>query len=239
MAARGKLGDLRAAITHRRTVLGLLASGFCVSVNWGTFIWAVAMGRALDASLAYYVMPLVMLLLGVLFLKETLSPRQYAAIAVMAVAVALLTYDRGQLPWVVVVLPVSFGLYGLVRKLVVVDSIVGVTVETLLMAPFALAFLLSRPEGGALIQGSWDVQALLVACGPVTTLPLVLFGFGARRLPLSTMGVLQYVNPTVQGLMAVVILGEALGRLQLASFALIWAGLLIYSLPARGRVAQG
>jgi chloramphenicol-sensitive protein RarD len=239
VAARGKLGDLRAAITHRRTVLGLLASGFCVSVNWGTFIWAVAMGRALDASLAYYVMPLVMLLLGVLFLKETLSPRQYAAIAVMAVAVALLTYDRGQLPWVVVVLPVSFGLYGLVRKLVVVDSIVGVTVETLLMAPFALAFLLSRPEGGALIQGSWDVQALLVACGPVTTLPLVLFGFGARRLPLSTMGVLQYVNPTVQGLMAVVILGEALGRLQLASFALIWAGLLIYSLPARGRVAQG
>jgi chloramphenicol-sensitive protein RarD len=239
VAARGKLGDLRAAITHRRTVLGLLASGFCVSVNWGTFIWAVAMGRALDASLAYYVMPLVMLLLGVLFLKETLSPRQYAAIAVMAVAVALLTYDRGQLPWVVVVLPVSFGLYGLVRKLVVVDSIVGVTVETLLMAPFALAFLLTRPEGGALIQGSWDVQALLVACGPVTTLPLVLFGFGTRRLPLSTMGVLQYVNPTVQGLMAVVILGEALGRLQLASFALIWAGLLIYSLPARGRVAQG
>lgn len=239
VTAGGKLGELRAAMTSRRTLLGLLASGFCVSVNWGSFIWAVSVGRALDASLAYYVMPLVMLLLGVLFLKERLGGRQYAAIAVMAVAVALLTYDRGQLPWVVVVLPVSFGLYGLVRKLVVVDSIVGVTVETLLMAPFALAFLLTRPEGGALVQGNLDIQALLVACGPVTTLPLVLFGFGARRLPLSTMGVLQYVNPTVQALMAVAILGEPLGRLQLVTFALIWTGLVIYSFPVRGRVAQG
>lgn len=239
LAAGGKLGEFRSAITHRRTVLGLLASGFCVSVNWGTFIWAVAMGRALDASLAYYVMPLVMLLLGVLFLKETLSGRQYAAIAVMAVAVALLTYDRGALPWVVVVLPISFGLYGLVRKLVVVDSIVGVTVETLLMAPFAMAYLLTRPDGGALVQGPPDIQALLVACGPVTTLPLVLFGFGARRLPLSTMGVLQYVNPTAQAVVAVALLGEPLGRLQLLTFALIWTGLLIYSLPTRPRVAQG
>lgn len=239
LAARGKLGDFRAAITHRRTLLGLLASGFCISVNWGCFIWAVSVGRALDASLAYYVMPLFMLLLGVLLLKEKLTGRQYIAIAVMVLAVALLTYDRGELPWVVVALPISFGLYGLVRKLVAVDAMVGVTIETLLMAPFAAAWLLTRPEGGALVQGPLDIKILLVACGPVTTLPLVLFGHGARRLSLSTAGVLQYVNPTVQAVMAVAILGETLGRLQLVTFALIWVGLLLYSIPARGRVAQG
>ena len=239
LVARGKVGEFRAAIAHRRTLLGLLASGLCISVNWGCFIWAVSVGRALDASLAYYVMPLFMLLLGVLLLKETLNGRQYVAIAVMGLAVALLTYDRGELPWVVVALPISFGLYGLVRKLVAVDAMVGVTIETLLMAPLAAVYLLTRPEGGALVQGPVPITLLLLACGPVTTLPLVLFGYGARRLPLSTAGVLQYVNPSVQAVMAVAILGEPLGRLQLVIFALIWTGLAIYSLPARGRVAEG
>lgn len=237
LAARGKLGELLAVFRDRKTLFGLLASGVAISVNWGTFIWAVSVGRALDASLAYYVMPLFMLLLGVLFLKEKLSGRQYVATAVMVAAVALLTWDRGELPWVVVVLPISFGLYGLLRKLVVVDSMVGLTVETLLMTPFALVYLLTRPEGGALLHDAFNIKFLLVACGPVTTLPLVLFGYGARRLPLSTAGVLQYVNPTMQAAIAVILLGEPLGRLQFITFALIWFGLLLYSLPMRGRVA--
>ena len=195
------------------------------------------MGRALDASLAYYVMPLVMLLLGVLFLKERLTLRQVLAAAVMVVAVGLLTWDRGELPWVVVALPLSFGFYGLLRKIVVVDSMVGLTVETLLMTPFAVVYLLTRPEGGAMLHAPLGIKALLIACGPVTTLPLVLFGFGARRLPLSTAGVLQYINPTMQAALAVAILGEALGRLQFVTFALIWVGLLLYSIPTKGRVA--
>jgi chloramphenicol-sensitive protein RarD len=234
LALRDKMGELLAVFSDRRTWLGLLASGLAISINWGTFIWAVAAGRALDASLAYYVMPLVMLILGVLFLKERLTSRQYAATAVMLAAVALLTWDRGQLPWVVVVLPLSFGFYGLLRKVVVVDSMVGLTVETLLMLPVAVVYLLTRPEGGALVQDPVVIKALLVACGPVTTLPLVLFAFGARRLPLSTAGVLQYVNPTMQALMAVAVLGEPLGSLQLVTFALIWVGLVLYSLPVRG-----
>ena len=237
LAARGKLGELRAALTNRKTLLGLTASGTAISVNWGGYIWAVSQGRALDASLAYYVLPLVMLLLGVLFLKEKLGPRQWAAIGVMAAAVALLTYDRGELPWVVVVLPISFGLYGLARKLVAVDAMVGVTVETLLLTPFALAYLLTRPDGGALLTAAPTLKALLIACGPVTTVPLVLFSYGARRLSLATAGVLQYVNPTMQAVMAVAVLGEALSRLQFVTFALIWFGLLLYSLPMRGRVA--
>ena len=239
LAGRGKLGDLRAALTGRRTLLGLAASGACISINWGSFIWAVSVGRALDASLAYYVLPLVMLLLGVLFLKERPGARQWLAIAVMAAAVALLTYDRGELPWVVVAVPISFGLYGLARKLVAVDAMVGVTVETLLLTPFAAAYLLTRSGGGALVMDTFDIKALLLGCGPLTILPLVLFTYGARRLSLSTAGVLQYINPTMQALIAVAVLGEMLTRLQMVTFALIWTGLAIYSIPARTRVAQG
>ena len=239
LAVRGKLGELRAVMGDRKTLLGLAASGVAISVNWGGYIWAVSQGRALDASMAYYVLPLVMLLLGVVILKERLGTRQWAAIGVMAAAVALLTYDRGGLPWVVVVLPISFGLYGLARKMVAVDAMVGVTVETLLLAPFAAAYLLTRSSGGALMVDTIDIKVLLIACGPVTTVPLVLFAYGARRLSLATAGVLQYVNPTVQALMAVAVLGERLTRLQMVTFGLIWLGLVIYSFPMRGRVAQG
>ena len=239
LAGRGKLGELVFTLTHRRTLLGLLASGICISINWGSFIWAVSVGRALDASLAYYVMPLVMLMLGVVFLGERLTVLQCGAIAVMAAAVAVLTIDRGELPWVVVVLPISFGLYGLTRKVVAVDAMIGVTVETLLLTPFAIVYLLTRPEGGALVNGPTDIKLLLIACGPVTTLPLVLFGFGARRLPLGTVGVLQYINPTMQALIAVLALGENLSRLQAVTFTMIWIGLAIYSLPVRRKVAAG
>ena len=239
LAARGKLGELRAVMSEPKTLLGLSASGLAISLNWGGYIWAVSQGRALDASMAYYVLPLVMLLLGVVILKERLGVRQWAAIGVMAAAVALLTYDRGGLPWVVVVLPLSFGLYGLARKMVAVDAMVGVTVETLLLAPFAAAYLLTRSSGGALMVDTIDIKVLLIACGPVTTVPLVLFAYGARRLSLATAGVLQYVNPTMQALMAVAVLGETLTRLQMVTFGLIWLGLAIYSLPMRGRVAEG
>ena len=239
LAGRGKLGELVSVLTDRRTLLGLLASGTCIAINWGSFIWAVSVGRVLDASLAYYIMPLVMLILGVAFLRERLSLQQCLAIAVMAVAAGALTVDRGELPWVVVVLPLSFALYGLTRKLVAVDSMVGLTVETLLPVPLALVYLLTRPEGGALLNASFDVRALLVACGPATTLPLLLFGFGARRLPLGTVGVLQYVNPTMQAVVAVLLLGENLSRLQVFTFSLIWIGLALYSVPLRRKAAAG
>ena len=239
LVVRGKLGEFKAAVADRRTLLALAASGTAISINWGGYIWAVSQGRALDASLAYYVLPLVMLLLGVAFLKEKLGAKQWVAIGVMAIAVALLTYDRGELPWVVVALPISFGCYSLTRKLVAIDAMVGVTIETLLISPFALIYLLTRSGGGALVLDTPDIQMLLVACGPVTTLPLVLFAYGARRLSMATAGVLQYVNPTVQALMAVVVLGEPLTQLQIVVFSLIWLGLAIYSLPTKGRVAAG
>lgn len=239
LAARGKLGELRAAVTDRKTLVRLIASGICISINWGGYIWAITEGRALDASMAYYVLPLVMLALGVVLLGEKIGPRQGLAIAVMVAGVALLAIDRGEVPWVVVILPVSFGLYALVRKLVVVDAMVGVTVEALLLAPLALAYLLTRPEGGALVQGDLTVKSLLILCGPVTTVPLVLFSYGARRLAMSTIGLMQYVNPTMQALLAVLLLQEALSRLQSVTFGLIWLGLAIYSLPIRGAERAG
>lgn len=233
LVARGKLGEFKAAVTDRRTLVRLIASGVCISINWGGYIWAITRGRALDASMAYYVVPLVMLALGVVLLGERMGPRQALAIAVMVAGVVVLAVDRGQVPWVVVILPASFGLYGFVRKLVVVDAMVGVTVETLLLAPFALAYLLTRPDGGALATADWTVKSLLVLCGPVTTVPLVLFSYGARRLAMSTIGLMQYMNPTMQALLAVLSLHESLSRLQSITFALIWLGLAIYSLPIR------
>lgn len=239
LAVRGKLGELRAVFADRRTLLRLAASGICISINWGGYIWAVTEGRALDASLAYYVLPLVMLAVGVIVLGEKIGPRQALAIAVMVAAVAILAIDRGRVPWVVVILPLSFGCYALVRKLVVVDAMVGVTVETLLLAPFAIAYLAMRPDGGALINSDWTVKGLLLFCGPVTTVPLVLFSYGARRLAMSTIGLMQYVNPTLQALLAVALLQEELSRLQTVTFILIWLGLAIYSLPIRGAARAG
>lgn len=233
LAARGKLGELKAVLGDRRTLFRLTVSGICISANWGGYVWAVAQGRALDASLAYYVLPLVMLALGVLLLGEKVGPRQAVAIAVMVAGVALLAIDRGEVPWVVVILPISFGFYALVRKVVVVDAMVGVTIEALLLAPFAIAYLVTRPDGGALATGDWTIKSLLILCGLVTTVPLVLFSFGARRLPLGTIGLMQYVNPTLQALSAVLLLHEPLSRLQTITFALIWVGLAIYSLPIR------
>ena len=239
LAARGKLGELKAAVADRRTLLRLTISGVCISANWGGYIWAITQGRALDASMAYYVLPLVMLALGVVLLGEKIGLRQAVAIAVMVAGVALLAIDRGEVPWVVVILPISFGLYALVRKLVVVDAMVGVTVETLFLAPFAIAYLMTRPDGGALATGDWTIRSLLILCGPVTTVPLVLFSFGARRLALGTIGLMQYVNPTLQALLAVALLQEELSRLQTVTFILIWLGLAIYSLPIRRAVRAG
>jgi chloramphenicol-sensitive protein RarD len=235
----GKLAELVRALTTRKTLIGLLASGSCITLNWGAYIWSVTKGQALDASLAYYSLPLVTLGLGVVVLRERLTLRQTIAVLIVVAAVLILTADRGKLPWILVVLPLSFGLYGFLRKTVAVDALVGVTVETLLMAPLALGYLALQPGGGALFTGPPLIRTLLMLCGPVTTIPLVLFAFGARRLPLATLGLLQYLNPTMQMVIAATLLGEHLSRMQVLTFALIWLGLAIYSLPLGRRSATG
>ncbi|HUS64916.1 MAG TPA: EamA family transporter RarD [Kofleriaceae bacterium] len=230
----GQGGALRAGLRQRRVVAAMALSSALVALNWGLFVHAVDTDRVLDASLGYFINPLLSVALGLVVLRERLRRLQWIAIALAASGVVLLTVDAGQLPWISLVLAGSFGLYGLVRKQAPVESLVGSAIETLFLAPVAAAYLvvLAARGGGALGHAAGDVQALLVATGFVTAVPLVLFNSAARRLPLATVGFLQYLAPTGQFLLAVLVYDEPFARGQLQAFACIWAGLAVFTLDA-------
>lgn len=233
--ASRKAGDFVQVFLDRRRLLGLIASAFFISVNWVCFIWAVGHGHALEASLGYFIYPLSNVLLGALLLHERMSRRQVAALCLVAAGVLVLGASMGRVPWLVLAFPVTFSAYALLRKVVAVDAMVGLAVETLLLAPLALVYLLTRADGGAMGMAGAGTVALLVAAGPVTAGPLLLFAYGARRLRLSTLGLLQYLNPTIQMAIAVLAFGEAFGRTHAITFACIWSGILLYSWPARAK----
>jgi chloramphenicol-sensitive protein RarD len=236
----GEWGKVRIALRDGRTLAVMAISGALLAVNWGTFVAAVATDHLLDASLGYFINPLVSVALGMVVLGERLRRLQWLAIALAATGVALLTADAGELPWISLVLAVTFGLYGLVRKTAKVDSLVGSTVETAIMTPVAIAYLgfLAGRGGGALGHAGVTTELLLVATGVITAVPLLLFTSAARRLPLSTVGFLQYLAPTGQFLLAVLAFGEPFARGKLAAFALIWAALLLFSLDLRSSPAR-
>jgi chloramphenicol-sensitive protein RarD len=223
---------VRAALADRRTAGVMALSGALIAVNWGVFVAAVAGDRLLDASLGYFINPLVSVALGMLVLGERLRRLQWLAIALAGAGVAVLTWQAGRVPWVALILAVTFGLYGLVRKTARVDSLVGSTVETALLAPVAAGYLayLAWRGGGELGHGGLGTQLLLVTTGIVTAVPLLLFTMSARRLPLSTVGFLQYLAPTGQFLLAVLAFGEPFSPGTLAAFVLIWIGLAAFSL---------
>ena len=233
-AIAGVWPEVRVALRDRRTLAVMALSGALLAINWGTFVAAVATDHLLDASLGYFINPLVSVALGMVVLGERLRRLQWLAIALAATGVALLTVDAGTLPWISLVLAVTFGLYGLVRKTAKVDSLVGSTVETAIMTPIAIAYLvfLAARGGGALGHAGTTTELLLVATGVITAVPLLLFTSAARRLPLSTVGFLQYLAPTGQFLLAVLAFGEPFARGKLAAFACIWAGLAVFSLDA-------
>lgn len=222
---------LRAAMRDRRTLAVMACSGALIAVNWGTFVAAVTTGHLLDASLGYFINPLLSVLLGTVVLRERLRRLQWIAIALATVGVAVLTWRAGRVPWISLVLASSFAVYGLVRKQARVDTLVGSTIETALLAPIAAIYLgaLAAQGGGALGHASAGTVVLLVATGVVTAGPLLLFTAAARRLPLSTVGFLQYLAPTGQFLIAVFAFGEPFAHEQLVAFALIWAGLAAFS----------
>jgi chloramphenicol-sensitive protein RarD len=216
------------------------ASAVLIAANWGTYIWAVQAGRVLQASLGYFVNPLVSVLLGVAFLHERLRRLQTWAIALAALGVAALIVDRGELPWLPLTLALTFGLYGLVRKRAGVDPIGGLLAETALLAPLALGFvvLLAARGTGAFGRGA-GTSLLLLAAGPITAVPLVWFASGVRRLPLSTVGLLQYVTPTVQFLLAVLVYGERFTFAHGIAFGCIWTALALYSWDALRAAREG
>ena len=212
----------------------LVLSGLLIASNWLLYVWAVNNQHMLEASLGYYINPLVNVLLGLLLLGERLRPLQWLAVALAAAGVAQQVWQLGSLPWVSLLLALTFGFYGLLRKRVAVAALPGLALETWLLLPLALAWLALHGDAASSQAAFWSsAPALWLALsGPVTLLPLLCFNAAARHLPYATLGFLQYVAPTLVLLLAVFHYGEPLAPARLLAFACIWAGLLVYSLDA-------
>lgn len=230
ITSRRELSAFRAAFT-RRTALIYLGSGVLLSINWLTYVWAVNEGFIVEASLGYFINPLISVLLGVIFLKERLRPAQWLPIALAAAGVAYLTIVHGSLPWIALVLAVTFGLYGFIRKVSPLGTLYGLSMETGMVFLPALAYLMFREFQGTGALGHTGALngLLLVLTGVVTAVPLLLFSAGTRSIPLTTLGLLQYITPTLQFLVGVTLYNEPFTATRLVGFCIIWLALIIFS----------
>lgn len=218
------------SITLQRFLI-YLGAGVLLAINWTTYVWGIAQGYVVECSLGYFINPLVSVLLGVVFLKEKLRPAQWVAIALAFTGVTYLTITFGKLPWISLVLAVSFGLYGLVKKISPLGSLHGLTLETGAIFLPALSFLIVQ-EGmgqGAFIHAGGQISILLALTGLVTAIPLILFAIGARSVPLTVLGLLQYIAPTLQFLSGVFLFKEPFNHYQLIGFGIIWAALIVFT----------
>lgn len=230
-----------------RNLKWLMLSGVLIGTNWLVYIWAVNQGRTMEASLGYYINPLVNVVLGLFLFSEKLRVLQWVALGVASMGVAVMTIAFGHVPWIALFLCFTFAFYGAIRKKVEVDSRAGFLIEVLVLFPLALMWLVwfaQSPDGQIMGDGGWDI-ALLLAAGPVTAMPLILFGLAAKRLRLSTIGMMQYIGPTLQFLVATLIFKETFGWVHASAFACIWTALVIYTIDSmRGdakarRLARG
>ncbi|KAF1711504.1 protein RarD [Pseudoxanthomonas kalamensis DSM 18571] len=229
---RDGLRWLRAIVARPRTLALLGVSSLLIAFNWGLYIWAVNAGHVVETSLGYFINPLLNVVLGVLVLHERLNRVQWLAVACAALGVAWLGWHAGAPPWIALGLALSFGLYGLLRKLLAVDAVAGLGVESLYLVLPALGYVLwcERGHGGG-FAGDWGlgIDALLVFGGVVTAIPLIGFAYGVRRIPLSLVGLLQYIAPTLQFLIGVLVLREPFNASQAIGFAAIWLGLAVFA----------
>jgi chloramphenicol-sensitive protein RarD len=232
LIGRRQLQVLRASITGPKFLVVFLVSSILLALNWLTYVWAVNAGYIVETSLGYYINPLVSVLLGVVFLKERLRPMQWIPIGLAAVGVAYLTINYGRLPWIALMLALSFGLYGLAKKTAPLGSFYGLTLETGMLFLPSLVFLASLhvTGAGAFGQVSPMTAVLLVLTGPVTAIPLLLFGSAAKRIDLSMLGLLQYIAPTLQFLIGVLLYQEPFTIQSLIGFVMIWTALIILSM---------
>lgn len=231
---RSKWRDLRDAFRNRKVLALLTFSALLIATNWLVFIIAVGHAQVIQSSLGYFMTPFISVLLGVIFLQERLRRLQLVSLLLAAVGVVLLTIQLGHVPWAAVMLALTFGSYGLVRKVVAVDSLTGLTVETLLLGPMALGYLIFvywQGSNAFPLQGT-QTSLLLGLSGVATAVPLLLFASAARRLRLATIGFLQYLTPTFHFLLAVLLYKEPFTQAHLVSFLLIWGGLCCYSYDA-------
>jgi chloramphenicol-sensitive protein RarD len=234
LALRRSLPELWAALGNPKLLRMLVLSALLIAANWLIYIWAVLTDHIVAASLGYFISPLLSVLLGTVFLKERLSRWQWLAIAIAAVGVAILAASAWQTLWISLVLAGSWSLYSLVRKLAVVGPLSGLAVETGLLAPLFMGYLiwLSSAGGGMQFGEALRIDLLLLGAAVVTAVPLLLFAGAVQRVPLTTLGLMQYIAPILQFLFAVFIFGEPLTSAQLWCFALIWTGLVIFSADA-------
>ncbi|MEJ1118575.1 EamA family transporter RarD [Phyllobacterium sp. CCNWLW109] len=227
----GLFGDLKVALTTPRMLAMATLTASLITVNWGTYVWAIGSGHAIDTALGYYINPLVNVVLGAVFLGERLSKPQMVAVALAACAVLLLTIYSGGLPWISLVLAFSFGFYGFFRKTLPIGPTQGFMLEVLILSIPSLALI-----GWTIIQGTSHFMqgnmhdiALLLFAGPATAVPLILYAFGAKLLRYTTIGLMQYIAPTIVFLSAIFVFGEPFSHIQFIAFALIWSALAIYT----------
>lgn len=231
LAFVGGYSELRGVLRNRRTVLTLLASSALIAVNWFLYVWAIQTGHVYAASLGYYILPLMMMLLGLVFLGERLTRLQWWAVALAGVGVAALAAGALMTLWLSLSMAVTFGVYGLLRKTVAAGPLAGLTVEVMMLLPVAAliaGWYGSAPGGGAMAQG-WPMALAVAGSGPLTALPLLLFASATRLMPYTVVGFLQFISPTVVFLMGVFVFGEDLQPAQLACFVAIWAAAALFT----------
>ncbi|MDW4548516.1 EamA family transporter RarD [Defluviimonas sp. D31] len=231
LVALGRTADLRAALRNPRMVAMAAVTAVLISLNWGIYVWAIGSGQALEAALGYYINPLISVLLGAVLLRERLSPAQWLAIGLAAVAVAILTFEAGRLPIVALALTLTWGGYAFLKKKLPIGPNQGFMLEVLLLTPPALFYVLwlaARGESHFLHGVPFDTLMLL-GCGVVTAVPLILYANGAKLLKLSTIAIMQYITPTMILLTAVFVFGEPFGSARALAFPMIWAALFLYT----------
>jgi chloramphenicol-sensitive protein RarD len=234
LAVQGRLSQLARVVSDRATVFRLGFAALLIGSNWTLFIWAIANEQATEASLGYYIFPLIAVLLGRVMLGEALARPQWTAVALAGVAVAVLTWGLGAAPWVALSLAATFGLYGLSKKRLDMGPVLSVTAEVLILLPIALTYI---AVWGAPVLDGWSVgtHLLMVLSGPLTAAPLILFSYAARRVRLSTVGLMQYINPTLQFGCAVLYFAEPFTVWHGIAFPLIWLALAVYSASILGQ----
>jgi len=218
-----------AAARSKRTVITLAIAAAFLALNWGVYVWAVITDQVVEASLGYFINPLVSVGLGVVVLRERLRPGQWTAVGIAVAAVAVLAVSYGRLPWISLILAFSFGIYGLLKKQVGAGAVESLTIETATLAPVALIVMavLAANGSSALTAGDPQWTLLLVLLGPITAIPLLAFGGAATRIPLSTLGLMQYFTPVIQFLLGVFYFGEAMSTTRWVGFLLVWTSLVV------------
>lgn len=242
LLALGRTGDVKVAFRSPRTLALAALTACLITVNWGIYVWAIAVDRTVETALGYYINPLMSIAMAAIFLGEKLTRLQIVAVGLAVLAVGILTVGAGGLPWISLALATSFAIYGFLRKTLPIGPSQGFFLEVLLLSVPCLAYvvwLAARGEGH-FVASQPDNMLLLVLCGPATAVPLMLYGFGAKLLRFSTIGIMQYMAPTMVFLIAVFVFKEPLGLGKLIAFALIWTALALYSWSMfSGRAAAG